>query len=164
MPAPDFFTLYDFETQIETAWKTVLVTALAAVPITCQVLVTRDSATDNTPRIELSMALRGIISQRRIEGNKLVPNAFNAVMTARVVTTRPVDNTGTPLHGTIRGLVRNTMAANTDVINNTLLPWLQILEYLPGAGSPQIIDEKEQDVTELTYDFQFAIANEAWPA
>lgn len=162
MPAPNYQTLYDFETQLETAWATILTTALAAIPITCQVLTTRSATTDNTPRVELECLVGPALSQRKGLSTgtyREVPNAFKFTLAVRIVTTRPTNDNQ---HGVIRGLIRYNLTASANVIT-AQLAYLQILEQLMQTGASHIIDEKEQDVSELTYDGWFAIADSAWP-
>jgi hypothetical protein len=162
MPAPNYQTLYDFETQLETAWATVFTVALAAIPITCQVLSTRNAATEDAPRVELECLVGPALTQRKGLSTgtyREVPNAFKFTLITRIVTTRPTNDNQ---HGVIRGLIRYNLTASANVVT-AQLAYLQILEQLMQSGTSHIIDEKEQDVSELTYDGWFAINETAWP-
>ncbi len=165
MPAPDLPTLYDFETQIESAFQSVLQAALLTASIVCQVIITRDSAIDDTPRIELQCTVGAPLSQRRGTGTigvnyREIPIAFGFKLSATVITTRPTNDNE---HGAIRGLTRFNLSAAANVITARNLPYLQILEMLPAGSPPAILDEKQQDKSLLEYDGWFAIQNSAWP-
>lgn len=165
MPAPDYATLYDFETQMEGAWQSVLLEFLAPLGIT-QVFVTRDDAVLDTPRVEVEFHVGNALNQRKAFPGppyREIPNAFNAALVVRVVTTRALAENKVQ-HGPLRGLLRYNLSASANRIKaQTNLPYLQILEMLPASSVPRIIDEKEQDISEMQYSMQFAINNNAWP-
>lgn len=163
MSAPDFQTLYDFESQMEGAAQAILAAALASLGV--PVFVTRDQSTKDTPRVEVEFSVGAAGRQRKGTGTgatyREVPNSFQGLLRARVVTTRPANH---DVHGQIRGLVRYTLSATPCVLNGGTLPYLGVLEMLPSGSSPRILDEKEQDITELDYALTFCIQNDAWPA
>lgn len=165
MPAPDYGTLYNFEDQMESAWASVLLDALAG--LVDAVYVTRDIRSKVTPCVEVEFIVGDALRQRKgLPGPpyREVPNAFNGTLVVRVVSTRATPENAA-LHGTIRGLCRYTLSASANVIKaNINMPYLQILEMLPTASTPRMIDEKEQDVTEINYTMQFAIDQGAWPS
>lgn len=169
MPAPDFATLYNFEDQMEDAWQSVLLNALADQSVDADVYVTRDIRSKTTPSVEVEFIVGSAGTQRHGvvkagQPYREVPNSFNGSLIVRVVSTRALP-VNTAQHGKIRGAVRYTLTAAANVIKaNTNMPYLQILEMLPAASTPRMIDEKEQDITEFTYAMQFAIDNSAWPS
>jgi len=167
--AYDVYDLHDFEDQLEPAVRTAIQAQLALAGITSavQVLVTRDAYVDDTPRIEISFSLSIAMQQRTTQGQatpKQTPNAFEGKISVSVITTRGVTPDNSDIHGRLRGVVRWTMAAGSKAFNSVELPYLQILELLPEAQSPRVMDEKEQDVSVLDYHIWFAIQNSAWPA
>lgn len=171
MAAPDVFTLYDFEGQIEPTIAAILTTALAGTvpPITCQVSVTRDSTTNDTPGISITVSPGAPLGHMTAAGQanpKQVPDMFDATLTVSISTTRPIDNALTdPLHGILRGLCRYYLSAGAKVFNDTNMPYLQIIEMLPASSASGIPEaNKEQDMTVLIYSLKFAIRPDAWPA
>lgn len=167
MAAPDFFTLYDWETQLEGAAASVLTAALTAASITANVYTSQVSSTKQTPWIELDFLPGRALDQRTAIGQaspKIVPNAFEGILLATVVTTRPIDEAlVTPLHRTLRGLVRYAFSAGAKSFTGVNLPYIQILDMLPEAAPGTLYDEKEQDKTELAFHLIWAIQNSAWP-
>lgn len=169
MPTPTFPELYDFETQFEALWKAVVEGLLTENSLVAEVATAQSPAIKDTPRIEITFQVGPPLEQRTTAGQsaptkKQVPNAFNGVLTAKVVTTRSLDPDNASIHGTLRGLVRYAFSAGALVVNDTNLPWLEILEQLPSASTPQFYDEKDNDLTELAYSVVFAIRNTAWPS
>lgn len=166
MPAPDFATLYDFETQIEGAVVSAIVAFLAQAGITAQVERSQSSDTESTPRVEVNFTPGNALSQRTTIGQavpKQVPNAFEGSLSIRVVTTRPIPTDNADLHGPIRGWGRYVLSAEAKAFTTAILPYLQILEMLPAGSASQLYDEKQQDITELTFNVWFCVRNEAWP-
>ena len=164
MAAPNLPTLYDFETQIESVWVSVMSTAFSAqLPAaSVQVIGTRDASIDQTPRLEVELHVGNVLRTRRgvLNGSyREIPIAFTGTLRFRLISTRPYAS-----HGMLRGIVRSTVSASANVITSSNLPYLQILEILPSSSTPQIYDEKAQDITEMDYAIQFAIKNEAWPS
>lgn len=164
---PDAYDLYNFEDQTEGAASDGLEARLAAAGMDVQVLTSRDAPIKDTPRIELSFSLSQSMVQRTAAAQavpKQVPNAFEAIITASVVTTRAIAEDNANDHGRIVGLVRYHFSAAARPFTSSNLPLLEILEMLPEAQSPRVIDQKGQDVTVLTYHVWFAIANASWAA
>lgn len=167
MPAPDFYTLYDFESQIEDAWSEILMGELSTAGIIAQVVTSRDPESKITPRIELSFALGAALEQRTTAGQsspKQVPNAFAGTLTVLVATTRPIPTDNANIHGQLRGLCRYCLSAAKQAIGDSNLPYLQLLDQLPSSATPQVFDDKEQDLTQMIYAVIFSIRNDAWPA
>ncbi len=161
--------LYDFETQMENAMKSVLETGLAGASpaIKCQVVTTVDPDVKETPRIEVVFATGPALQQMTTLGQsgaaKQVPCAFRGQFTLTIFTSRPQAVDDQASHGIIRGLTRFLASAGARAFHPQLLPWLQILEMLPASTNPIIFDGKAQAGTELSYAVVFAIQNSAWP-
>lgn len=167
MPAPDFPTLYDFETQIEDAFKSAIIGLLTANNLIASVYVSQDPLTKTTPRIELSVSMGAALSQMTTKGQanpKQNPNASEFTISAVIATTRLLPDDDGGIHGPLRGLVRYALSAGAKQIGDANLSFLQILECLPVGGTPQVVDEKNTDKTELVYGGKIAIRNEAWPS
>jgi hypothetical protein len=166
MAAPDFATLYDFETQMEDALASAITTILTAASITAPVSVTRDTQIDDTPRVEVTFSPGNALTQRTAIGQampKQVANAFQGSYSVKIITSRQLVDDNAELHGTIRGWVRYVLTAGAKGFNTSNLPYIQILEMLPTSATAQIYDEKQQDISELNHEVWFAIRNDAWP-
>jgi hypothetical protein len=159
MPAPDYASLYDFESQIEDLFVTILKTY--AIP---GIYPSRDANKIQTPSVVLRFVTGSPGTQRTTKGTppRLVPVGYEGTMFAEVITGRR--NTDAPDHGAIRGQVRYLLSAGANLVNTTNSPWLQILEILPSGGTPQTTDDKDLDRSVLQFAFKFAIRDDAWPA
>jgi hypothetical protein len=169
MPISSVLDLYDFEGQMEAAGKSILTAAFGGVtpPLTPQILISRDSDTEEVPRLELSFTPGAALDQMTAWGQanpKQVPAAYLGQFEARIVTGRPQDNAKiAPIHGILVGATRFFFSAGAKLFTDVNLPYLQILLMLPGPTKVQQQDHKEQDETVLTFDVKFAIRNDAWP-
>lgn len=164
MAAPDIQTLYDFETQLETAWADVFEDKFTELSITCAVGISRDQGIEVTPRVEIFLSLGTPPTQRTTIGQaspKQVPSAFAGTLTVAVITTR---ETNTDDHGPIRGVVRYLLSGANQIMTEQRLPYLQILELLPAGSAPTVNPEKNEDSTDMVYSIIFAIRDGAWPA
>lgn len=168
MPNPTIIELYDFETQIEGAVKTILVAGMSAVGLPAvSVHVTRDSDTQESPRLEVTFETGQADKQMTAIGQsdpKQVPAAYYGALTVKVVTQRPTDNARMDtLHGPLRGAVRWILSAGHHPFNDSNLPWLQVMLMLPAHTGTQLQDEKEWDIDAIVFNLRFAINNAAWP-
>lgn len=169
MANPNIGELLDFETQLEAAGASVLTAGFGGItpPLAPQILVSRDSDTEETPRIAVQFDTGVPILQYGAIGQanpKQVPVAYQGVFTLSLATTRPTDNAKMdPLHPILRGFCRYFFSAGAKVFTETNLPWLQILEMLPAQCAAQLQQTKEQDVDVMTWNVKFAIRPEYWP-
>jgi hypothetical protein len=56
------------------------------------------------------------------------------------------------------------MSGANGVLDEIDLPYLQILDLQPTGSSPAVNEEKNQDITAMSYSITFAIRDSAWPA
>jgi len=164
MPAPNIETLYDFETQVETAWKIALETKLREIQLPAEVQTSRRRNIEDSPRIELSMSIDTQLDQMTTKGQAnptQVPVAFDCTLTVRVVTTREAND---DFHGPLRGITRYILSGGNKVIDATRLPYLQVLLMSFSGSQPEFNAEKLQDYTTMTYSMRIAVASTAWPA
>ena len=159
MPAQDIDTLYDFESQMEEAFAGIL--TADGFP---HVYTSRDPEKIITPAVVLRFATGAALSQRALRGDppRLVPCAFEGTMIAEIITGRRLPDA--PDHGPFRGRVRFLLSAAANLIEDRNMPWLQILDFLPGGTSPAMTEEKEIDRSAIHFAMKFAIRNEAWPS
>lgn len=159
--APDFATLYDFETQFEDAFVAVL-KGQAKIP---NVFPSRDAEKLRTPGLIVRFVVQNSGALSALNGTppRLVPIRFEGSMIVEVITSRPDDPRGQNDHGRLRGLARFWLSAGANVISSVNLPYVQLLNFVPGPGTPQVNDEKSMDRSSLSFHAQFAIRDDAWP-
>lgn len=165
MPAPNPWTLYDFETQLEEAAKDVLTYFKGQAGLTFAIKITGDTAVVDTPRVELEAGITEAIPQWAAIGQgsqpKQVPVGRFFSLRARVVVTQ--GGSGASV-GDLRGLVRWAFSAGAKGFNANNLPYLQILELWDVTGFDEVAyEEKEQAGTPVVFAGQFAIKDSAWP-
>lgn len=166
MTAPDFPTVYDLETAIEEAFGPALAGLITEFGLHATVVTSRNREFMDTPRVELYAAVGGVLSQRTTANQarpKEQPNAFDITLTAVVVTTRSIVAENSEEHGPLRGTVRYAFSAGWRAISDSNLPWHQLMDFLPAGSTPQLLDAKDNDKTELTYAGKIAVKNTAWP-
>lgn len=157
-PAPDFKSLYDFETQLEAIFAKIL-TAGGVV----RVYTSRDIEAILTPAVVLRAVTGSPAMQRTLRGTpvRLVPNAYEATILVEIITGRRLPDAHE--HGPLRGLVRYLLSPEPNQIDETNAPWVQVLEILPAGGTPEMTDDKEQDRSVLQFAVKFVVRDTAWP-
>lgn len=163
MPAPSLATLFDFETQYESA----LASHLANVNASWQILTPQTRAniageTDilRTPRIMLSLAVSGPGEQREFVNSVGYYADFSGTMTVHVATQR---DDVTQNHGLMRGTVRQAMLETTAVFNANTVPYLQTVDIFGGASSQGSDQENQEIVTILTFPMKFFVPPASFP-
>ena len=164
MAAPDFATLFDFETQLEDAATTFLATA-SGLPES-SVFSTLDQDEFTVPRVEVMVEINeGIDPPVKRSTVSDVEEYLNyaATISIRVVTDALQDGTQAA-HRAMRGAIRGEMMQNGNNWTTTpsLLPFYSVQYQRPMGTSYEI--DGDLAVSTLTYDIRFAIKNDAWPA
>lgn len=166
MPAADYPTLYDFETQLETAWDTVFEAASLTT-------YTQQASTDKTGPYVTVQATVGeagrkyqTVSDNEIKGNIL----FGFTLEVQVVSNRTGTDAAANLaaHKTARGKVRHLLerwpAQCTGGSNiNSQLSYIAIADMARSGGSRGVDEGRNFDITTETYSGQFQIKPDAWP-
>lgn len=164
MPAPNPWTIYDFETALENAAKDVLRYFLTQASKTTPIYTSADSDSMESPRIEIDASISSAVPQWGAQGQghnpKQVPLARYFELKITVVVTKPDEDLGV-----LRGVVRWGLSAGAKGFNTTNLPYLQILELYDVTGFESVRDDdKEQQGADVTFGGQFAVRNDAWPS
>ena len=171
MPTLDSIVFYDFESQIELGAKGILIAGLASItpalpPV--QVLRSQDEDTLTVPRLECMFETTRPILQYTAAGQaspKQVPTAFEGTLSVLVATGRIQDDARmSPIHGSLRAIVRYFFSAGAKQWNDSNLPNLQILEILPAGMRAQLQQDKAQDYDVLQFAVKFAVKPSVWPA
>jgi len=164
MAAPDYATLYDFETQLETAWDTVFTAAGYTTH------VTQDTTDKDTIYVEVKAEIGAggesyeMLSQTVPYGNRM----FDFTLTVDVKTSRTETGANTA-HKTARGKVRNLLERwPTDCTGgssiNSNLTYIKIARMVRTGGDRSSDEGRGQDITTETYSGTFQVKRDAWPA
>lgn len=157
MAAPDFPTLYDFETQMDGAWTDYLIAN--GVPAVKQ----RGASVLATPRVEVKFttgAASGSMHGFAAAEYKPRPDRFAGTLSLVVATNRSKNDSG---HGTSRGTVRGFVADFLRVQTTENLPYLWIFDIMDSGTSETVDDENNADISTLTFNIKFGIRSDAWP-
>ncbi len=164
MAAPDFATLFDFETQLESA-ATIFISTATGLPQE-SIFTTLDQDEFTVPRVEVMVEINeGIdppVKRSTVSDVEEYLN-YSATFSIRVVTDALEDGTQGN-HREMRANVRSEMMQNANNWTTTpaLLPYYSV-QYQRPVGTSYEIDGNLAAST-LTYDIRFAIKNDAWPA
>jgi hypothetical protein len=157
MAAPDFTTLYDFETQMDSAWSAYLIAQGLSAP------KQRGAAVLATPRVEVKFttgAATGSMHPFVTAEYKPRPDRFAGSLLLRVVTNRTKNDSS---HSTQRGAVRGYVADFLRVQTTDNLPYLWIFDIMDGGTTESTNDEDSADISDLTFNIKFGIRSDAWP-
>jgi hypothetical protein len=167
MPAPDFTTLLDFETNIETAATTFLATdtGLSASSL----FATLDQDSFVVPRLEVMFESgEGIDppTQQTTNSSQVEYMQNRGVLSIRVVSDASVTGTETT-HRQLRAKIRRSMLLNADNFttpsgDSTILPYYAI-QYMRPTGTSYEVDG-DLAVSTLTYEIIFSIKKDAFPS
>lgn len=157
MPATTEAQLYDFESQWDSAIKTVL----DAIAPTYTPSTPLESA--STPYIKAEFNQRGVAGPAsallRGQTSELQPDAFEGEIVINLVTNR--QKSGAP--NLLRGSIRAIMLPKAQAFNVALLPWLEVLSLEETSSARDTDQDLDTDVTALTYKVIYGIRPDAWP-
>jgi len=162
MAAPNLETLYDFETNIESAAKTFLETATGLSASSLYASLDQDTYT--LPRITINYEDSGAIDPFDLkpdDSGDLEYLKFNGTLQISIITDASQDNTASN-HRTIRGKVRGAMMISGDNWTASNLPYYDI-NYMRPAGTSFDVDG-DLAVSVLTYQINVVIRNDAFPS
>lgn len=150
--------IYDFETPIEGAIKTLLTDAGLTVK-------TPDDAIDfqkDRPRVEVMFAETGANDSRRqiCPDGKYRHDLYRGTLTLAVVTApRTDDGEQTTTHQEYKAKVRQVMS---DAYAATLDD-LEIRNVIPAGSTPRISPEDGVEVSNLLFNIEFNVKETSWP-
>jgi len=156
MPAPDFPKLYQFEDYVEAAAKSILSEAgLVAV-------ISREDAPAVTPRVEISCVMGAATEHygRRAEDGELFLDRWTGSLNFDVITDRVKNREQhRPIRAKLRWLMQDLSFWTID-----RLPYHQVIRLIESGTTPELRNEKEQDVSALVFSLVLGIRADAWPA
>lgn len=160
MPAADYATLYDFESQLETAWAA----AFTAVSVTSY---SQQSTSDKSaPYCNIQATINE--SRREYSTVQSANHLFGFQLEVQVVTNRTATSANTT-QATYRGKVRNALerwlaAGNTGGSGiNARLDHIIIVDFARTGGNRGVDESQTLDITTETYAGAFQIKPTAWP-
>jgi len=167
MPAPDFTTLLDFETNIETAATTFLETDTGLTA--SSLFATLDQDTFVVPRLEVMFEKGEALdppTPQTVNSSQVEYMQHKGVLSIRVVSDASVADTQTT-HRQLRGKVRTSMLLNaqnftTPSGGSTVLPYYEV-KYMRPTGTTYEVDG-DLAISSLTYDMTIAIKTDAFPS
>ncbi len=155
MPAPDFPKLYQFEDYVEAAAKSFLTQhGLTA-------MIAREDAIATTPRVDVSCVMGAATRHygRRASDGEIFLDRWNGSLNFDVITDRVKNREQhRPLRAKLRWLMQDLSFWRID-----LLPYHQIVELIETGTTPELVNEKEQDVSALVFSLVLGIRADAWP-
>lgn len=158
VPAPDYESLYDFETQIETAFAELL-----EEKTTISSHGQRSEDNLPVPRYEFQATTGAATGHYGKAKDGLVyPDAFECVLRCRHVTSRRNDFS---LHDHRRNVsaLRRWMYRFETQITSDRLPYLTIDSILETGSTQGVDPDNELDITDISFAVAFAIRPNAWP-
>lgn len=167
MPAPDFTTLLDFETNIETAATTFLETDTGLTA--SSLFATLDQDTFVVPRVEVMFEKGEALDPPTVQtanSSQVEYMQHKGILSVRVVSDASVIGTETN-HRQLRAKVRRSMLLNaknftTPSGGSTVLPYYEV-KYMRPMGTTYEVDG-DLAVSTLTYDIIFSIKTDAFPS
>lgn len=159
MPATDVLQLYDFETAIEGAWKTLLTDYGAAA------FTQREYADLPDLRIDIQFALGAAQGHRRRYSGSHWLDAYHYRLTLGIVTPRKIRNVEqTTLHATYRAKCRIfAQYASGMLDDDELLPYHTLTQIQEDGTAPAVVSADDCDVSEIAFKGIVSIRDSAWP-
>ena len=160
MSAPDFPTVYEFETRIETA----IVNALFAENVIAK--ASRDNnVIDATelPFVAVQLAVGGTTGHYAPNVQSYDrPDRWNGVVSLTVRTNRTVEQS-TPQHQSTLSIIRSVMYAIPHTLTSAELPYHEIHTVDETGTVVQVIENADHDVSVISFAITFGIRPDAWP-
>jgi hypothetical protein len=162
MPATDYPTLYDFETQIETAF----ITAFTAASLTSYAQQSNETKTSPFLNVQVTIGA-GRREYAQTSAGRANKN-FEFTLEVQIVTARTASGTPNATHKTMRGKVRNLLerwlSANTGGSNvNASLSYVRIIDMSRAGGQRGVDEDQTFDITTESYAGVFQVKDDAWP-
>lgn len=157
MPASNLETLFDFETQMETAVAAAL-SSLAGVTAIAQ----RNDDNKTAPFVTVQFVTGETLGQHYKHQNEYREKMFNGELTIGIATRR---SASTDSHPSIRGKVRKAISSWQATANgiNDQLDYLQVLDVASQGATVAISNDEDHDISTLRYQVAFQILDSAWP-
>ena len=160
MPAPDIGTLYQFESHIDAAVKSIIDAQIEDDEITT--FIQRSTSELSTPRIEIQFSLAADRKHLVSKDDSLWPNMFSGTLQLAIVTTRSADTSD--LHKKYRAVALWLINDYNRQFTEDNLPYHEVCELFLQSATPTVTDDKDQDISTLTFSAVVGIRDDAWPS
>ncbi len=157
MRAPDYETIFDVETAVETAFQTVL-QSVWDIPTYRQ---TSDVKLP-IPRVDVQLQLGADHGHfGRTSDGQLIRDAWHGTLLLDIVTKRRrgVAN----LHGRSRARVRHAVQYSSGRFGTDVLPYHVLTSILDAGSDPTVDTGDDCDVSTLTFSVVISVRPGAWP-
>ena len=151
--------IYDFETPIEAAFKTLLTDA----GLTSKTSADEFDFQKTRPRVDIQFTINGANDSRRFTcpDGKFRHDLYSGTLTLAVVTNpRTVNGIVVTTHTAYLTAVRVAMSE----AESASLTDLEIRYVVPQSTTPRVTPEDGMEVSNLIYDVRFGIKPGSWPA
>lgn len=155
--APNHETLFKQQYYVEKA----IVDFLKASPQSlANVYPSRDPSAKLKPRVEVAFMLGQQGQQMKTVNGRNIPVAFDFGLILTVVTDR---NDNTQDHDDLVAKLQWYMSAAKGALTDTNMPYHQIVALQYGGFQQALGEDREEDITTVTFGGKIQIRNEAWP-
>jgi hypothetical protein len=163
MVAPNIDAVFNFEEELEAGIQSYL------EDNNLSPLISRDKQTDQDFNVYASVQIGGSIGDRKFQrpGGDHEFHFYEFTLNVRLKTYRVLEGESyiegiSKHHAGLRAKLRRLFAHNVSGTLNAKFNYLKIVRLVP-AGSPITVDDGF-DITDLQYEAQFMILEDAWPS
>jgi len=146
--------IYNFEDALESGFKALL----EAQELTCLVPNDEPAHQLHRPRVELFVQVGG--EMEHYHPPQLKPSAYEATLTATIVSNTKPGEVGTQEHSQYRALVRATMAASR---SNIALENHELMDIVETGTAPSYEGQDGYYESSISYSIKFSIKPGSWP-
>jgi hypothetical protein len=166
MPAENFDLIYDIESAVESAFKSLFQSSdLVAY-------TTNDAGmpSKERPRVELMYQHGAEDGHNSTASNYYRADTFAGSIIVAVITNAQDESIGTAEHAQFRARVRNVMAkANALLVadrsgDDSLLPYHSVMDVVESGTAPAYTPEEGHLVSRINYSIKVNIRPDAWPS
>lgn len=161
--ATNWHDLYKFEDYIEAAAKDIL--GENGLEITDAAFIQRDNEEVTTPSVGIQFTTGQALERYgfRASDNQPFLDLWSGKLTFAITTQRGKEAFNNSQHARLRAAIRYAMQDLT-LWNTTRLPYHAVAKILEAGTSPQIVDDRDRDISEISFNVILAIRSDAWPA
>lgn len=167
----DYIPLYDFESQLEAAFKSYL----ESHELKTYIAGDNPETQMERPRVELQVMIGPATDHRSTHNNEFRPDSFAGQLQVSVITNVAATsdanatpmNDGAYLHAQYRALVRYVLAGLERWLKSdaaTVLPHHTVNRLIEAGTTPRAQTQDGYYVSTINYDFHFNIRPESWPS
>lgn len=158
MIAPNLDALFDVETQVETACKTILTAAGFSA------FMQRDVTEDvQPPYIGIQLTMGAVQGHRFTYNGNVWLDAWHATLGFEIVTKRSGQSSVGQNHALMRAQLRRFMQYASAQFGENDLPYHTLTMIQEAGTTPKVIGEHDEDISQLHFECVISIRANAWP-